>query len=339
MSRLNPTFRRLLAACAAVMLTAILAGRAAAADARLITLGTGGKTGVYYPVGGVLCELLNTDRLEHGIRCIAKNTDGSAANLRALRVGHLDLALVQSDLHFHAYHGTGPFAGVGANRNLRSVFALHPEPFTVVARRDANIGHFRDLKGKRVNIGNPGSGQRGTMEAVMQAVGWRLDDFDIAFELPSGEQAQALCEDRVDAIVFTVGHPNQSIVDAVSDCDAVVVPVTGDAIDRLVADHPYYRRAMIPGGMYPGNPEDVPTFGVGATLMATVATEWTIVHELVRSVFEDFDAFKTLHPALAALLKRQMVTEGLSAPLHFGAIRYYEDAGLEWRQSRGAAAE
>ncbi len=128
------------------------------------------------------------------------------------------------------------------------MFSLHPEPFTVVARRDADINRIEDLKGKRVNIGDPGSGQRGTMEILMEALGWDIGDFDLASELPSGEQGQALCEDRVDAIVFAVGHPNKSVADAISDCDAVLVPVTGEVIDRLVETHPFYRRAVIPGG-------------------------------------------------------------------------------------------
>ena len=304
----------------------------AAPDLRLITMGTGGKAGVYYPVGGVICELLNRERLDHGIRCAAQSTDGSAANLRDLRAARLDLALAQSDLHNHAYGGTGPFQEVGANRNLRSVFSLHPEPFTVVARRDSDINSFEDLKGKRVNIGNPGSGQRGTMDVVMEALGWQLGDFDIASELTSEEQAQALCEDRVDAIVFTVGHPNKSIADSISDCDAVLVPVTGNVINRLIADHSYYRKAVIPGGMYPGNPQDTKTFGVGATLVTTIGTDSTIIYQIVKSVVENFDEFKALHPALAVLNREQLFTDGLSAPLHFGAIRYFQDADIDWRQ-------
>lgn len=308
-------------------------------DLRMITIGTGGETGVYYPVGGGICELLNRNRLDHGIRCLAESTEGSAANLRDLRAARLDLALAQSDLHHHAFLGTGPFEGAGANRNLRSVFSLHPEPFTVVARRDSDINRFEDLKGKRVNIGNQGSGQRGTMDVVMKAFGWGLDDFAIASELPADEQAQALCEDRVDAIVFTVGHPNKSIADSINDCDAVLVPVSGPAIDRLVAAHPYFRKAVIPGGMYLGNPQDVETFGVGATLVTSIATDSTIIYQLVKSVFENFDEFRTVHPALAMLDKEQMVADGLSAPLHFGAIRYFEEAGIDWRRQRDESSD
>lgn len=326
--------------CAVFIATVALGGLARAdPDSRLITIGTGGKTGVYYSVGGVICELLNRNRMDHGIRCVAESTDGSAANLRDLRASRLTLALAQSDLQHYAYSGTGPFENVGPNRNLRSVFSLHAEPFTVVARRDSDINHVEDLKGKRVNIGNPGSGQRATMDMVMQAFGWHSDDFDIAAELTSEEQAQALCEDRVDAIVFTVGHPNKSIEDAISDCDAVLVPVTGEAIDRLVAKYPYYRKALIPGGMYPGNPLDIETFGVGATLVTTIGTDSTIIYQIVKSVFENFEEFKSLHPALATLKKQQMVADGLSAPLSFGAIRYFQDANIEWRPDQDVSTE
>jgi TRAP transporter TAXI family solute receptor len=324
----------------ALMVLAALASTAnAASELRLISIGTGAKTGVYYAVGGGICELVNRNRMDHGIRCLATSTDGSTANLRDLRAGRLTLGLVQSDLHHHAFNGTGPFENAGPNRNLRSVFSLHPEPFTVVARRDADINRIEDLRGKRVNIGNPGSGQRGTMEILMEALGWEIGDFDLASELPSGEQGQALCEDRVDAIVFAVGHPNKSVADAISDCDAVLMPVTGEVIDRLVEIHPFYRRAVIPGGMYPHNPEDVESFGTGATLVTNIGVDSLVIHRVVKAVFDNFEEFKSLHPALAALDRERMITDGLSAPFHFGAIRYFQDAGIEWRRPADALPE
>ena len=147
------------------------------------------------------------------------------------------------------------------------MFSVHPEPFTVVARADSGIESFDDLKGKRVNVGNPGSGQRSTMEVLMDAKGWTMDDFALASELKSAEQAQALCDNKIDAMVFTVGHPSGSIQEATTTCDTKLIPVSGPEVDQLVEENPYYAKAVIPGGMYAGTDEDVETFGVKATFV------------------------------------------------------------------------
>ncbi len=292
-----------------------------------VTIGTGGVTGVYYPTGGAICRLVNKDRQSHGLRCSVESTGGSVYNLNAIRASELDMGVVQSDWQHHAYHGTDRFKGQG-NRDLRAVFSLHPEPFTVIARRDANIRQFTDLAGKRVNIGNPGSGQRGNMDMLMRLYGWDKDDFKRVTELKSAEQAQALCDNKVDAIVFTVGHPNGSIKEATTACDTVLVPVTGPVIDKLIAEHDYYRTATVPGGMYSGNPDDVQTFGVGATFVSSTETPASTIYTVVRAVFENMPQFRRFHPAFAHLQEAQMVSDGLSAPLHPGALRYYKEAGL-----------
>ena len=205
---------------------------------------------------------------------------------------------------------------------------MHPEPFTVVARADAGIKNFEDLKGKRVNVGNPGSGQRGTMEVLMEKLGWTMDDFKLASELKPAEQSQALCDNKIDAFVYTVGHPNGSIKEATTSCDAVIVNVTGPAVDALVADNPYYRYATIPGGMYRGTDEDAKTFGVGATFVTSAKVPDNVIYVVVQAVFENFDDFKKLHPAFSVLKKEEMVKDGLSAPLHDGAAKYYKEVGL-----------
>ncbi len=298
------------------------------AQQKFITIGTGGVTGVYYPTGGSICRLVNKDRKMHGVRCTVESTGGSIYNINTIRAGELDMGVAQSDWQFHAYHGSSRFMEKGAFAELRAVFSVHPEPFTVVARADSGINGFTDLKGKRVNIGNPGSGQRGTMEVVMGALGWSKSDFSLASELKSAEQSQALCDNKIDAMVFTVGHPSGSIQEATTSCDSVIVSVTGAAIDKLVNDNPYYRHATIPGGMYRGNPDDVQTFGVGATFVTSTNVEADTVYTVVKAVFENFDQFKKLHPAFGVLQKEQMVKDGLSAPLHDGAAKYYKEAGL-----------
>jgi TRAP transporter TAXI family solute receptor len=308
----------------------LIGGNLASASAQtFITIGTGGVTGVYYPAGGAICRLVNKDRSEHGIRCSVESTGGSVYNVNTMRSGELDMGVVQSDVQYNALNGEGEeFEGAGPFEDLRAVFSVHPEPFTVVARADSGIESFDDLKGKRVNVGNPGSGQRATMEVLMDAKGWTMDDFALASELKSAEQAQALADNKIDAIVFTVGHPSGSIQEATTTVDAKLVSVAGPEVEELVKNNPYYSTATIPGGMYRGTDSDVETFGVKATFVSSATVPDEVVYTVTRAVFENFEDFKKLHPAFASLEKEDMVSQALSAPLHPGAEKYYKEAGL-----------
>ncbi len=310
------------------LLSACDGGNSSSGGQKFVTIGTGGVTGVYYPTGGAICRLVNKNRKKHGVRCTVESTGGSVYNLNAIRSGELDMGIVQSDWQFHAYKGTSKFADQGPYSDLRAVFSVHPEAFTVVARRDAGVKTFTDLKGKRVNIGNPGSGQRATMEVLLNAMGWSVKDFGLASELKPAEQAQALCDNKVDAIVYVVGHPNGSIQEATTACDTVVVPVTGAGVDKLVKENPYYAVAVIPGGMYKGNPADVSTFGVKATLVSSARVDNETMYQVVKAVFDNLKDLKGLHPAFGYLNAKGMVSQGNSAPIHPGALRYYREKGL-----------
>jgi len=299
---------------------------AAQAQERFITIGTGGQTGVYFVVGQSICRLVNRDTASHNLRCTAPSTGGSIANINAIAAGDMDMGVAQSDWQHHAYNGTSEFEG-NQIEDLRAVFSVHPEPFNVIARADSGIETFEDLKGKRVNVGNPGSGQLATMQVVMDAMGWTMDDFALASELKPAEQAAALGDNKVDAIIYTVGHPNGSIQEAVSTVDAKLIPVDNEAIQGLVEESPFYAYATIPGGMYEGTPDDVTTFGVKATFVTSASVPDDVVYEVVKAVFENFDRFKRLHPAFENLTQEQMITEGLSAPLHPGAEKYYKEQG------------
>jgi len=298
------------------------------AEQKFVTIGTGGVTGVYYATGGSICRLMNKDRKVHGIRCSVESTGGSVYNLNTIAAGELDMGVCQSDWQYHAYHGTSRFKDAGPNKNLRAVFSVHPEPFTLVARADSGIKEFKDLKGKRVNIGNPGSGQRGTMDVVMKAYGWTKADFKLASELKSAEHGKALCDNKIDAFVFTIGHPSGNIKEATTSCNSILINVTGPEIDKLVAENAFYRKATIPAGMYRGTDTDTITFGVGATFVSSTDVPEEVIYNVVKAVFENFDQFKKLHPCFKVLKKEEMIKDGLSAPLHKGAIKYYKEAGL-----------
>jgi uncharacterized protein len=318
---------RLAALCAASALGgALVAGDAGAQDTQFISMGTGGVTGVYYPVGGAICRLVNQDRREHGIRCAVESTGGSVFNVNAMIEGDLEFGVVQSDVQYNAYNGEDAWEG-DAFDDLRAVFALHAEPMTIVARADSDIHHLDDLPGNRVNIGNPGSGQRALFENVMAEKGWDMGTFSLASELASAEQAQALCDNNIDAFIFTVGHPAGSIQEATTTCDTHLAGAEGETMDAMLEQFPFYFAATIPGGMYRGTDEDVETFGVGATVVTRADVDEEVVYQFVRAVFENFDSFRELHPALASLEPETMVSEGLSAPLHPGAERYYQEQG------------
>jgi uncharacterized protein len=295
---------------------------------KFITIGTGGVTGVYYPAGGAICRLVNRGRKEHGIRCSVESTDGSFFNLNALRAGEIEIAVAQSDWQYHDYMGTGKFESVGPDKKLRSLFSLHSEPFTVIARADSGIKAFDDLKGKRVNIGNTGSGQRGTMEAVMAVKGWTKATFKEATELRSSEQAQALCDNKIDVMIYSSGHPNGAVQEVTTTCDTRIIPVDGPDIDKLVSTYPFYAYTVIPGGMYNGNDQDIKTFGVKATFVSTETVDEEIIYQVVKAIFDNFDNFKTLHPVFSTLEPKELVKSGNTAPLHKGAERYFKEKGL-----------
>jgi len=309
------------------LLCATLGGTPAMAQQKFVTIGTGGVTGVYYAAGGAICRLVNKDRAKHGIRCSVESTGGSVFNVNTIKAGELDLGFTQSDVQYNAVKGVGQFKDAGAVGDLRAVFAVHPEPFTVVARKEANIGKFEDFKGKRFNVGNPGSGTRASMEELLAAMGWKLSDFSLASELKADEHGPALCDGKVDGFFYGVGHPSANIQDPTTSCGARLVPLAGPVVDKLVADKPYYAKVTIPAGLYPNNPQATPTYGVLATVVASAKTPADTVYAVTKAVFENFEEFKKLHPALANLSPQSMVKDGLSAPLHEGAARYYKEKG------------
>lgn len=320
------TYQRVMAGAFAAAAMAF-GGAATAQEQQFISIGTGGVTGVYYPTGGAICRLVNRERKEHGIRCAVESTGGSVYNINTIKAGELEFGVAQSDWQYHAYNGTSKFAD-NPFPEIRAMFSVHAEPFTLIVRSDSGIDSFEGLKGKRVNVGNPGSGQRATMEVVMDAFGIGMDDFALATEYKGSEMAKQICDGNIDAMIYTIGHPAAAIKEASTTCDVKLVSVTGEAIDKLIADNPYYRVATIPGGMYAGSDEDTTTFGVGATFVTSADVSEDVAYVVAKAVMSNLDDFRGLHPAFANLDAAQMVKDGLSAPLHPGAEKAYKELGL-----------
>jgi TRAP transporter TAXI family solute receptor len=313
-------------ALASVLAASLGSGSAIAASQQFVSIGTGGVTGVYYPTGGAICRLVNKNRKEHGIRCSAESTGGSIYNINTIRAGELEFGVAQSDWQYHAYNGTSKFADKGKFSKLRAVFSVHPEPVTVIASDRSGIMQLSDVKGKRMNIGNPGSGTRGTWEVIEEAMGWSRGDLKLAAEMKSAETGQAVCDGKIDAYFWLVGHPSALTQESLATCDAHLVHVKGKAIDKLVADNAFYRKATIPAGMY-NNDKPIETFGVGATFVSSSDVPDNVVYTIVKAVFDNFGDFKKLHPAFANLKEKEMISDSLSAPLHPGAAKYYKERG------------
>ena len=290
-----------------------------------LLIGTGPVVGLHFPAGGAICNMMN--RAAGMPVCAVVATEGSAANLAALKAGRIDLAIVQSDWQYHAAKGSATENAEEHFDGLRAVFSLYSEPVTIVARRDSGIDSVEDLKGKRVNFGLPGSAGRASAEALMAAMGLSLKDFGSVGELAPEHQPEALCADVIDAYIVPTAHPSGVVSEATQGCGALLVPVGGSAAERLVADNPFYAFTTIPGGTYSGNPDPVTTFGLKATVVTRADLSADVIYRLVKAVFDDFPSFVAQHPVFAGLEPKGMAHDGNTAPLHEGAVRYFTERG------------
>ena len=324
------SFRHLVFVCAAIV-ASVVAGRKAVSDALApnpVSLTTGIPGGVYHPVGNAICRMFNLESEHQAMPCVAVSSDGSVANIQRIEGGESAFGLSQTDVALAAFHGEGPFAAAGPDPKLRVVIALYPEAFTVVARADTGILDFQDLRDKQVGIGTSGVGYNFTRDVILRFYDWTTSGPERVLEFAPAEQNQALCSNKVDAIIFEAGHPNGLTQEATTDCRATLVRVAGQPIDRLLATHPYYIPSIIPGGMYAGNLGDVPTIGTRAVLVSSSNQPAELVYAMVKAVFDNFAVFRQLHPALSTLEIREMVPSGLAIPIHPGALNYYREVGL-----------
>ena len=302
----------------------VLAPRAAWA-AKIITVGTGGVTGVYFPAGGAICRLVNQTQRFHDLRCLVESTAGSVDNTRRVLEGTLEFAIVQSDVQWKAVRGAPPFERPA--KDLRSVMSLYPETAVLAVARGSGIESPADLRGKRLNLGAPGSGTRATAEDALAALGIAESDLAWAGDLGLEELHEATREGRMDAFFLLAGHPSEALKALLSDWDARLIPLAGAPLAALIAGKPYYVAAEIPGGLYPGVETAVPTFAVKATLVTSADISQAVVYNVTKAVLIAADRLRALHPALAAF-RKESALEGLVAPLHPGACRYYREAGL-----------
>jgi len=312
---------------AAVSCAAVFCGAPAIAQSKFVTIGTGGITGVYYAAGGAVCRLVNRARATHGIKCSAESTPGSMVNIDSLKRNSLNFAIVQADLQFQAVKGQGAFANNGAQTELRSVFSLYPEAIVVLAKKDAGVNTLDDLKGRRFSLGMLGSGGRSTMEKLLQVSNWKSGDFGPVVEKTADEQGYALCENKIDGFAYVVGNPSPNVTRTVKECGAKVVPVDGPGVAVFLKESPYFVKTEIPGGVYPDHMSAIATIGMMASLVTNASTPDDMVYAVVKAAFDNLEELKTLHPTLAKLDPKRMIGEGLTAPLHPGAVRYYKEKG------------
>jgi TRAP transporter TAXI family solute receptor len=290
-----------------------------------VSIGTGSPSGIYYPLGGSICRLFNLDTPRDGRRCVAGPAAGPVANIESLHDGRIDMSIVPSDVLADAVAGQGPFTFRGPDAGLRVLFTGHADAFTIVARRELGIHSAAELRGRRINMGSPGSGERVSMERIMAALGVTRRDFADVQELTLAEQHRALCANELDAIVYSVGHPNGLIQDVVRMCRGVLVDVSGPSIDDMLSRHAEYERTVIRGGTYLDNTSDVQTLGVRAVIITTTRLSDTLAYEITKAVFDHVDDFRRLHPLFAMLSVDEMINVAGRAPIHPGAARYYRE--------------
>lgn len=312
-------------------LMSVMASGAVAGERQYVNIGTAGIGGGYYPTGGFICNVLNKSRKAngHNIRCTVESTGGSVANLRSIQADEMDVAIVQSDWQYHSYRGTSKFESAGANKDLRFLFSLHIDTAQFVVRSELGATSFDDLKGKVVNIGNAGSGTEATMTFALKQYGTDPDSyFGQATRLTSREQSQALCDGKIDAYFFPSGVPAASIIEATNTCDVDLLGWAGGTIDKMITEYPYYGHAVIPAAVYKGQPDELKSWGMPASVVASADADEEVVYNLVKAVFDNFEDFKAQSKLYLAITRQGSVLNGQSSPYHPGAERYYREVGL-----------
>ncbi|MDA8229856.1 MAG: TAXI family TRAP transporter solute-binding subunit [Magnetospirillum sp.] len=317
---------RKLAVVAVAAIAVLAVDSASAGERRELVIASGEVTGYYYPVAGALCRVLNKDK-PHGYTCVVAPTSGSAANVAALRSGEADLAILQSRAASLAATGGEGFKD-GPFPELRAVMSLHDESALALTRSGSGVEQLRDLKGKRVNLGRPGSFQRTMADAVLAAGGLSEGDMAPVVELDTADAAQELCDGNIDAAFFSGVHPMTEAASAIEQCGAVPVPLGGKSLETTLKQSPWLAKTVIKGDTYDGLREDRPALAVTAVLVATTRLPADEVYDILKEIHANFPALVRLHPVLNGLTKKRSARDGIAIPLHEGAAKFYADSGL-----------
>ncbi len=295
-------------------------------SSEFITIGTGSVTGIYYATGGAICRLVNKYKSDSSVRCSIESTEGSLYNLNSVNNKDLDFAIVQSDILYQASHNKNNFKNSSFSK-VKSIMAIYPELLTLVTNKDANINTIMDIKNKRINLGSSGSGNETTALTLFNEIGLTKNDLKEAATYNASEMSDALKNNKIDGYFYMVGHPTSTIKDTSSSINIKIIPIENEITNPLVEKYPYFTKGNIPAGIYKAHPEEIPTFGVKAVLVANEKVSEKVVYAVVKAILENFDEFKKQHPAYSNITKESLL-EGLSAPLHEGAKKYYQDTGL-----------
>ena len=303
-------------------LAMVLALTACAGGSTTMTMGTGGTAGTYYGYGGILGNQIKTST---GITVNVVSTDGSKANILGIDAGNYQLGTVQSDVMAYAAAGTRSFEQEGALDSFRVIGGLYAEAVQLVTM-DANIKSVADLKGKKVSIGAAGSGVYFNAIDILGAAG--LTEQDIVAQYQSfADSADALKDGKIDAAFIVAGAPTPAIQELTTSASAYLVPIDGDVANKLMESSPYYTTYKIPAETYKGQTADVTTVTVKATLIVSTTASEEDVYNVTKAIFDNKEAITTAH-AKGAELSLENATEGMTAPFHKGAAKYFAEKGI-----------
>ena len=297
---------------------------------RFFRIGTGGLTGVYYPIGKLIASgLTEPDKGNGGVRGlvgVAQNSAGSIENVRAVVTGEIDAGLVQADVAAWAFQGEHVFAGDKSPRVLRAVASLYPEKFQIVTRRDANIHQVSKLRGKRISIDEIGSGTLSVMRIVLEAHGLTEKDLLPVYLKPVFTQDK-MVSGELQGFVMMAGIPMEAVT-RISDIGISLVPIAPEIASRISARYPYLVPGEIPAEVYPGIPA-TPTLQVYALLVVSSETPEELVYAVTTALWSKrtLSLLNEGHPQ-GKMITLKTALDGVSIPVHPGAERFYRERGM-----------
>ena len=307
----------------ALVCSMAFAGLSSVYAAESLTLGTGGTTGTYYAVGGVMATVLNP--VMENANLTVTSTGASKANIQLIDVEEADLAIVQNDVMYYAYTGTDLFEEEGAYETFSSVAGLYDETIQIVTC-DSSIASVADLKGKTVSVGDAGSGVEFNAKQILDAYGMTFDDINVV-NASFGDSADSLKDGKIDAAFIVAGAPTTAVVDLATTKEISLVQLDEEHIAALQENYDFYTATTIPAGTYNGVTEDATTVSVRATLIASNSVSEDAVYELLKAMFDNKDDLVAGH-AKFEFLNLEDAVKGISVPFHPGAAKYYEEQGI-----------